>query len=179
MALSEVPREKLREILMTYGLGVVDDVRRCRALLLDYCGAYKAEIFVLISAQEESVAQDMRDLPAGVSLNVRVAQLTQRLVQNRAIAEDAARWAVVSWAWALGLPVTPTSGPGRDPREEKAVQPKPASVSLTSRTAERPSSVTNSTRPKPTPCPEITARGLRRLQRPGLYIANGLPEVSR
>lgn len=174
MALSNVPRQKLREILTTYGLGIVDDVRRCRALLLDYCGADKAEIFVLISAQEESVAEDLRDLPAGVSLNVRVAQLTQRLVQNRAIAEEAAHWAVTSWAWALGLPVTPTSGAGRDPSVGEGGQPKPASVSVASRPASavvysgQPSSVTGSARPISAPSPQARRGGLQQ----GLYHSN-------
>ena len=42
------PREKLRELIVEYGRSLCADPRRCEALLKDYCGQYKREIFVLI-----------------------------------------------------------------------------------------------------------------------------------
>lgn len=96
-------RQKLREIVDMYGQSVVDDPRRCKALLLDYCGKHRREIFVLNAAQEERVADDLQDIKGGIPLPVLVAQLTRRLVDNRALAADAARWAVDAWAYALHL----------------------------------------------------------------------------
>jgi hypothetical protein len=101
--LNNEAREKLREIVDTYGKSVVNDPRRCKALLLDYCGQHRREVFVLNAAQEEHVANDLQDIKGGIPLPVLVAQLTQRLVDNRALAEDAARWAVLAWAYALHL----------------------------------------------------------------------------
>jgi len=106
-------RQKLRAIVDKYGQSVVDDPRRCRALLLDYCGQHRREIFVLNIAQEERVAGDLQEGTGNIPLPVLTAQLTQRLVDNRALAEDAARWAVEAWAYALrlgnGEPTTPPS----------------------------------------------------------------------
>ncbi len=96
-------RHKLREIVDKYGQNVVNDPRRCKALLLDLCGQHRREIFVLNAAQEEHVANDLQDIKGGIPLPVLVAQLTRRLVDNRALAEDAARWAVEAWAYALRL----------------------------------------------------------------------------
>lgn len=96
-------RLKLREIVDKYGQSVVNDPRRAKALLLDLCGQHRREIFVLNAAQEEHVANDLQDIKGGIPLPVLVAQLTRRLVDNRALAEDAARWAVMAWAYALGL----------------------------------------------------------------------------
>lgn len=106
-----MPRLKLREILQRYGPGLVDDPRRCRALLLDLCGAYRTEIFVLTTAQEAQVPDRLQVHAETLPLSVRIAQLTQQLVRQRALAEPAARWAVVSWAWALGMPVNLEAGP--------------------------------------------------------------------
>ena len=111
--MNDIPRQKLREIINTYGQSVVDDPRRCRALLLDYAGKYRREIFVLHTAQEEQVANDLRDMGNGVPLHVLIAQLTRRLMDNRALTEDAARWAVESWVYALGMPIPTSTHAGR------------------------------------------------------------------
>jgi len=96
-------RLKLREIVDKYGRSVVNDPRRCKALLLDLCGQHRREIFVLNAAQEEHIANDLQDIKGGIPLPVLIAQLTRRLVDNRALAENAARWAVEAWAYALHL----------------------------------------------------------------------------
>ena len=113
--MNNIPRQKLREIINTFGPSVVDDPRRCRALLLDYAGKYRREIFVLHTAQEEQVASDLRNMGNGVPLHVLIAQLTRRLMDNRALTEDAARWAVESWVYALGIPNPPSTAPVATP----------------------------------------------------------------
>lgn len=151
-------RHTLREIVDTYGHSVVNDSRRCKALLLDLCGQYRREIFVLNAAQEEHVANDLQDIKGGIPLPVLVAQLTRRLVDNRALAEDAARWAVEAWAYALRLTDAEPSPVGESTPESVTPPPLPVTppplpttqtqpiVDQISRPAPRPADVAS---PKP------------------------------
>ena len=61
----DLPRQKLRELIIEYGRSLCDDPRRCEALLKDYCGQYKREIFVLVSALKNRVAEDLINASAG------------------------------------------------------------------------------------------------------------------
>ncbi|MFO1422242.1 MAG: formylglycine-generating enzyme family protein [Candidatus Competibacteraceae bacterium] len=118
----DLPRQKLRELLVQYGRSLCDDPRRCEALLKDYCGQYKREIFVLISALKNRVAEDLINASAGVPLTLVMGRLSQRLKDELGLAEDAARWAVESWALALGLSVATVDRPQPTP-EPSRVQP--------------------------------------------------------
>jgi hypothetical protein len=122
----DVPRQKLQAIVDRYGEAIVDDVRRSRALLLDLCGAYRREIFVLTTAQEEQVPNDLLEMEGRVPTSVLVAQLTRRLMDNRALTEDAARWAVESWAEALGVGVS--VGDLTQPNQTSSVKRHPTSA---------------------------------------------------
>jgi len=53
-------------LIVEYGRSLCDDPRRCEALLKDYCGAHKREIFVLVSALKNRVAADLLTASAGV-----------------------------------------------------------------------------------------------------------------
>ena len=103
------PRQKLRELIIEYGRSLCDDPRRCEALLKDYCGQYKREIFVLVSALKNRVAADLINVSAGVPLALVMGRLIQRLEDELGLAEDAARWAVESWALALEPSASPSS----------------------------------------------------------------------
>jgi hypothetical protein len=48
--MNDLPRQKLREIIVQHGRALCDDPKRCEAFLRDYCGQYGREIFILISA---------------------------------------------------------------------------------------------------------------------------------
>ncbi|MFZ4792283.1 MAG: formylglycine-generating enzyme family protein [Candidatus Competibacteraceae bacterium] len=95
------PREKLRELIVEYGRSLCDDPRRCEALLKDYCGQYKREIFVLITAQKNRVADDLIKAPIGVPQVMILARLVKRLEDELAMTAEAAQWAVESWVLAL------------------------------------------------------------------------------
>lgn len=95
------PREKLCELIVEYGRSLCDDPRRCEALLKDYCGKYKREIFVLITAQKNRVADDLLKAPAGVPQVMILARLVKRLEDELAMTAEAAQWAVESWVLAL------------------------------------------------------------------------------
>ncbi len=101
--MNELPRLKLREIVARHGQQVVTEGRRVEGLLRDYCGEYRREVSVLVMALEEHVAADLVAAPAATPREVLLARLARRLCDNLALSEAAARWAVNSWALALGL----------------------------------------------------------------------------
>jgi len=101
------PRQKLRELIIEYGRSLCDDPRRCEALLKDYCGQYKREIFVLVNALKNRVAEELINSPEGVPQALLWGRLTQRLKDELAMSEAAAHWAVESWALALGVIAQP------------------------------------------------------------------------
>ncbi len=50
--MNEFPRQKLCELIAQYGHSLCDDPRRCEALLRDYCGQNRKEIFVLTGLRQ-------------------------------------------------------------------------------------------------------------------------------
>ncbi len=115
------PREKLRELIVEYGRSLCDDPRRFEALLKDYCGQYKREIFVLVTALKNRVADDLLKTSEGVPHVLLLARLIKRLEDELAMTTEAAQWAVESWALALGviqqplLVITPAPAPPPTP----------------------------------------------------------------
>lgn len=108
--MNDLPRQKLIEIVSNrkivparFGQDSTSDAKLYGALLRDLCGEHKREISVLVAAAEERVPYDLQTMQLNTPLDVLLTRLTQRLVDDRALAEDAARWAVESWALALGL----------------------------------------------------------------------------
>jgi len=97
------PRQALREIVAKYGKEICSDSRRCEGLLKDNCGSYRREISILINALDERVPLDLmaggNTTPRELLLN----RLAKRLEDNLALTQNAAVWAVESWALALNL----------------------------------------------------------------------------
>lgn len=130
-----MPRETLRNIITQYGTSVCDDPRRVEALLRDLCGQHKREISVLVAALEEQVAEQLLGSQDGIPPEVVLSRLAKRLTDNRAIFPTHARWAVESWALALGvvshravskpqdLTTDPPSSPGRTPGGTTTLKP--------------------------------------------------------
>ncbi|HOW76066.1 MAG TPA: DUF1566 domain-containing protein [Candidatus Competibacteraceae bacterium] len=101
--MNDLPRQKLRELIIEYGRSLCDDPRRCEALLKDYCGQHKREIFVLVSALKNRVADDLLKTSASVPQSILLARLHKRLEEELAMTAEAAHWAVESWALALNV----------------------------------------------------------------------------
>ena len=101
--MNDAPRQKLREILRQHGQVIIENPRRLENLLRDYCGEFRREISVLTMALEEHAVADLLAASASLPLKVTLARLAQRLCDNLALSEAAARWSIESWAWALGL----------------------------------------------------------------------------
>ncbi len=96
------PRQQLCKLIAQYGRSLSEDPRRCGALLKDHCGQYKREIFVLVNALENHVAEELIKTSAGVPVALLLARLTKRLEDELGLAETVAKWAVETWALALG-----------------------------------------------------------------------------
>lgn len=103
--MNDAPRQKLREIIRQHGRAIVENPRRCENLLRDYCGEFRREISVLTMALEEHAVADLLNASSASALprKVMLARLAQRLCDNLALSERAARWSIESWAWAFGL----------------------------------------------------------------------------
>jgi len=95
---------KLREIVDSYGPGILGDSRRCRSLLLDLCSGHRSEVNLLELALRERVAADLASPPSGVPRAVFYGWLTRRLQEAYFLPESVASWAVEACAMALRLP---------------------------------------------------------------------------
>ncbi|MEP6923645.1 MAG: pectinesterase family protein [Pyrinomonadaceae bacterium] len=100
--MNDLPRQKLIEIVKRHGKSILEDARRCEGLFRDNFGSFRREISVLTMAVEEGVARDLATVPQNKPRGILLARLTQRLIDNLALTDDAAKWAVNSWALALG-----------------------------------------------------------------------------
>jgi hypothetical protein len=101
--MNELARQKLGEIVARHGPTVAGDARRIEGLLRDYVGRHRREIAVLVNAVEERVAMDLLSFGAGSPRTALLARLARRLQDNLAMEAAAAKWAVNSWALALGV----------------------------------------------------------------------------
>jgi hypothetical protein len=101
--MDDLPRQKLAELIRRFGREIAGDARRCEALLKDACPQHKREIFVLVSAAKESVGVELLGSSSGAPKEALVSRLTMRVHENLGLPESLARWAVESWALALGL----------------------------------------------------------------------------
>jgi hypothetical protein len=103
--LNDTARQTLIELVARYGSALADDPRRCEGLLRDFCGQHRREIFVLVSAARERVPADLMAAAsvarAGAPAAIVRAQLAKRLQEQLALTEEAAQWAVETWAAAL------------------------------------------------------------------------------
>ena len=101
--MDDLPRRKLIELVGRFGRDVAGDARRCEALLRDMCPQHRREISVLVSAAKDSVGVELLGSSSGIPKEVLLSRLTKRLHDEQGIVEDFARWAVESWALALGI----------------------------------------------------------------------------
>ena len=101
------PPRTLKRLLKQYGQELIDDPRRTEALLRDHCGQHTREIFVLVNAQKQRVPSDLLSAPAWMPRQATYSRLSKTLQTKLALTEDAANWAVASWAAALELEAMP------------------------------------------------------------------------
>jgi len=124
-------RQKLSEIIKRYGHDICNEPKRCKGLLLDHCAGDRREVFVLVSALEEQVVTDLLAGLGGQSRDAVAGRLARRLVDRRALADDAARWAVESWALALGVSAESAIVPRPESRPSHGPTGRPADLITT------------------------------------------------
>jgi hypothetical protein len=101
---TEVPREKLKELVEKNGDSLLQDRDRCEGLLKDYCGGHRREISALVGALEERVPLELRSSwQTAMTPEAMRARLVQRLEDNRGLAPEIANYAVDTWSYALGV----------------------------------------------------------------------------
>src|ERR1700722_8957098 len=102
LGMSTTPRDVLVELVARHGEPLLVSPLRSEGLLKDYCGEFRREIFVLVSCLRVGVVDQLLR-QGGPSVKLVCARLALKLEQNLAISGDVAKWAVESWAIALGL----------------------------------------------------------------------------
>ncbi len=105
--MDDLPRRKLRELIENHGQSLASDPRRCEALLRDVCGAHKREIHVLVNALKGRVAEDLLGSSPQTLSELLFTRMAKRLQDEQGLEESVARWAVDSWALALGMSISP------------------------------------------------------------------------
>jgi hypothetical protein len=99
-----VPREKLREIVKTYGETIIENPKRLRAILKDLCqGKNAREINAIMSSLEERIPHEILKSKNTVPWNILSPQLKKRLSENTYYSDDLVTWSINSWALALGV----------------------------------------------------------------------------
>lgn len=120
--MNDLPRDRLRDLIVRHGPELCDAVARCDNLIRDACPEFPREVFVLGCALRDGVAEGLQAPAAWAGLEDERARLAYRLQDRYALTREAATWAVDSWSLALGL--LPRSwAPG--PRPMAATGPAP------------------------------------------------------
>jgi len=101
----------LKSFIDTYGSSVALDPLRCEGLLRDTCPRCNKEIFVLVNAVRQQVPADLLSPRHTLPRALFRGFLIKRLIDEVAFSEEAAQWAVDTWAAALNLEiVSPQEG---------------------------------------------------------------------
>lgn len=101
------PRTQLCLMLKQYGQIIMTDPKRCKALLSDLAPEHRLETYLLITALEQKITDDLLKPNHLMPINIRLERLTQSLRDAVGIEEEYAYWAVESWALALGIITQP------------------------------------------------------------------------
>ena len=81
-----------------------------RGHLMDYCrGGNRREFNLLVTACQSRVPQVLRAPSSSVLQVDRIADLARRMVDDHGIGDEHARWAVGTWALALGVSTAPVT----------------------------------------------------------------------
>ncbi|MGD0534255.1 MAG: HEAT repeat domain-containing protein [Methanoregula sp.] len=115
--MNDSARTTLKRLVGRYGISVAHDANRCEGLLRDTCPQCSREIFVLTNAVRQHVTDDLLAPRHTLPLSLTEGFLAKRLEDELGFSGEVARWAVISWAEALGL---------ADPAQSTATPKKPA-----------------------------------------------------
>ena len=111
---SSLPRQKLSEIVKTFGQQIATDAEKCERLLKDCCPEHRREINALVSAIEVGVVERLRT-GGHIADNDNLHSLSKNLEQDTGLTSDLSQWSVETWGIALNL--LPESKPLAQPPE--------------------------------------------------------------
>src|SRR5207248_1403629 len=107
--MDEFYRQALRQILDRHGRAVCDDPRRVRGLLHDEAGGRGSrddrEVNVLVGALEHGAVKELEVHKNLMPVGALLERAAEKLRNKLAMSDEASRWAVETWALALGLNV--------------------------------------------------------------------------
>ena len=123
--MNDTARTMLVRLVSLYGVSIAHDANRCEGLLRDTCPECNREIFVLVHTVRQHIPDDLLTPRHTLPLALTEAFLVKRLEDELGFSVDVARWAVTSWAEALGR-----ADPAPAPVQELVrVAPEPVSGS--------------------------------------------------
>ncbi|HEX3001705.1 MAG TPA: HEAT repeat domain-containing protein [Methanoregula sp.] len=93
----------LLSLVSRYGPAIARDALRCEALLRDTCPRCRREIFVLVNAVRQQVPADLLSPRHSLPPELFRGFLKKRLQDELAFSDEAATWAVDTWAMALDV----------------------------------------------------------------------------
>ncbi|MCK9632048.1 MAG: HEAT repeat domain-containing protein [Methanoregula sp.] len=123
--MNEQPARILKSMVERYGPSIACDPLRCEGLLRDTCPRCNKEIFVLVNAVRQHVPSDLLNPRHSLSPSLFRGFLVRRLQDELAFSDEAAQWAVDTWARALGLD-NGSSAPGSSPNSFADMAPSAA-----------------------------------------------------
>lgn len=113
--MNDLPRAILKDMIRRYGSSLAQDPVRCEGILRDSCSKCHREIFVLVNASRQRIPADLTAPRLALPLSLMKGFLAKRLQDELGFSDEASRWAVESWADALG--VTDHGAPEQEVRE--------------------------------------------------------------
>lgn len=99
--MNDLVRERLGELMSSYGTGLCATPRMCEILLKQKCAEFPDEVQLLTHAVQSGTVQHLMKLRRGQEWDQVEPGLVGELVQT-GVQEEQARWAVEAWAVALG-----------------------------------------------------------------------------
>lgn len=122
----------VRKLLTQYGTDLLNDRKRLEGLLLDRIPGKRKETGLLMMAARENIADELAALSERMIELPVYNRLVNRLCQDVGLDESNARWAVETWAEALGKELPDRPDP--DPQEDEYNTPgsNPAAAPLVS-----------------------------------------------
>ncbi len=101
--MSENIRQELRGLVSQLGWRVYASPLQCRNLLLQACPDCEFEIFSLIALLRKRVPEKLRQLPSGFPVSHHLDSYTAAVDRQIPMRQAMIRWAIETWAYALGV----------------------------------------------------------------------------
>jgi hypothetical protein len=96
-------RSVLCDLIAARGVDLILEPRKVEGLLRDFCPFLRTETNVLMTVLKQNVPQDLLAPVHDLPIQTHVARHAGRMHERFGMEMETARWAVATWALALGL----------------------------------------------------------------------------